>query len=337
MASGTITLYIESVDYNGGGPYTRGAAYSNLVATWNVDNNGFLTLSESSYDTNSPYWWICSSVATDINRYNVNWLVQFKPDGGNWQTLYSDIVAVKGPCVNYDYRTGTNVKAMMEAFCNAFPGVQLTTSGELRVVCGANLAPAPDAGYPTAFPNDVYSEASQVPVHIDVSWDAKLRYNANGGSNAPADVTERESGSSHTFTVSNQAPTRKHFIFHGWSRTQKVCHDQVWYTAADAEIHGGDQVTVTKDNPRLELYAVWEYTYRPGQIRQGGNWVDCDRDNSGGSSPLGHADIRRNGQWVEMRTRRNMVGTQYAPNIRRNNEWQSQEIGSGGACHDVTY
>lgn len=40
MASGNITLYIESVDYNGGGAYTRGAQYSNLNARWNVDGSG---------------------------------------------------------------------------------------------------------------------------------------------------------------------------------------------------------------------------------------------------------------------------------------------------------
>lgn len=170
MASGNITLYIESVDYNGGGAYTRGAQYSNLNARWNVDSSGWLTLTEQSYSTNTANWWICSSQATDMTRYRVEWKVQFKPDGGSWQTLYTDKEAVLGPCSNYTYQTGTNVKRMMEDFCSGFSGVQLTQSGELRVVCGANLAPAPDASYPYAFPNDVYSESTQVPVHIDVDY-----------------------------------------------------------------------------------------------------------------------------------------------------------------------
>ena len=83
MASGNITLYIESVDY----PSGRGAQYSNLNARWNVTDSGWLTLTEESYSTNTANWWICSSVATDINRYYVKWEVQFKPDGGSWQTL----------------------------------------------------------------------------------------------------------------------------------------------------------------------------------------------------------------------------------------------------------
>lgn len=166
MASGNITLYIESVDY----PSGRGHFYSNLNAQWNVNSSGYLTLSEQSYSTNSNNWWICSSTTTSINTYYVKWTVQYKPDGGSWQNLYSDKVAVKGPCSNYDYTTGTNVKNMMETFCSDFPGVQLTQSGELRVICGANLAPNPDAGYPNAFPNDVYSEASQVPVHIEIDY-----------------------------------------------------------------------------------------------------------------------------------------------------------------------
>lgn len=170
MASGNITLYIESVDYNGGGAYTRGAQYSNLNARWNVDGSGWLTLTEESYSTNTANWWICSSASTDIDRYRVEWKVQYKPDGGSWTTLYTAREAVLGPCSSYTYQTGTNVKRMMENFCNGFPGAQLTQSGELRVVCGANLAPAPDAEYPWAFPNDVYSESSQVPVHIDVDY-----------------------------------------------------------------------------------------------------------------------------------------------------------------------
>lgn len=328
MASGNITLYIESVDY----PSGRGAEYSNLNARWNVDNNGYLTLTEESYSTNEQYWWICSSAATDINRYYVKWEVQFKPDGENWQTLYSSKVAVKGRCVDLDYRTGTNVKNMMETFCSGFPGVQLTKSGELRVICGANLAPAPDAGYPHAFPNDVYSEASQVPVHIDVSWDAKLRYNANGGSNAPAGVTERESGSSHSFVVSNQQPTRKHFDFKGWAT----------FAGGSATIHGGDTVTVTKDNPRLELYAVWEYTYRPGMIRVSGVWKSCDRDSNlvdgKYTTMLGRCHILKNGTWTEMRTRANRTGTENSPVIRKVSVWSSMSlIGDEGTPHDVSY
>lgn len=313
-SSGTITLYIESVDYNGGGPYTRGAQYSNLNARWSVSDSGYLTLTEESYSTNQQYWWICSSSATDINNYRVEWKVQFKPDGGSWQNLYTAQVAVLGPCTNYTYLTGTNVKNMMETFCNNFPGAQLNVSGELRVVCGANLAPAPDAGYPNAFPNDVYSEASQVPVHIDVSWTATLQYDANGGSGAPTAQTYTQSGDSYTFTVSNTIPTRTNYRFEGWSTSS---------SATTATYHGGDSFTVNKSDPTKTLYAVWTEYYRPGAV-QDTDWLSHNR--SGGNSR-----VFNNNSWLEMRTIDAPTGKGDTPSFYHDNAWYNQrKIGKNG-------
>lgn len=316
MAStGTITLYIESVDYGGG----RGAQYSNLNARWNVSDSGYLTLSEESYSTNEQYWWICSSNATSLN-YRVEWKVQFKPDGGNWQNLYTAQVAVLGPCANYDYRTGTNVKNMMETFCNGFSGVQLTTSGQLRVICGANLAPAPSASYPYAFPNDVYSEASQVPVHIDVNWDAKLKYDANGGSGAPSTQTASvpEATTSHDFTVSSTAPTWGDYIFLGWST---IKHTESCLPS-DVEYVGGDTFTVQKSNPTRTLYAVWMKDYRPGEVLISGEWKSANRAD-------GKCHIKQNGSWVEMRTIDGGSGEGNPPSRRTSGVWKNQyKIGS---------
>lgn len=314
MASGQITLYIQSVDYNGGGPYTRGAIYSNLVADWNVDDTGYLTLSENRYETNSSYWWICSSVATDVNRYNVKWEVQFKPDGEDWQILYSSTVAVIGPCTSHTYLTGTNVKAMMESFCNSFPGVQLTKSGQLRVLCGANLAPAPDAGYQNAFPNDTYSAESQVPVHIDVSWEARLKYDANGGTGAPADQTYNESGSSHTFTIPDTVPTRTNFRFEGWSTNS---------SATTASYHGGDSFTINKSNPTQTLYAVWRKYYHPGKVWNGSDWLSHDRE------PGGDARVKSASSWKDMRTIDAPTGKNDPPSIYHDNDWYNmRDIGT---------
>ena len=172
---------------------------------------------------------------------------------------------------------------------------------------------------------------------FDLKWNATLHFDANGGSGAPADVVEEVTGGETTLTVPAKQPTRKHFIFHGWSRTKKVCSGTTWYTEADAEVHAGDRITLTKSSPTVNLYAVWEYTYRPGQILVNGTWKSCDRDTNA-STRLGRCDVRRNGQWVEMRTRRNKTGNEFAPTIRKSNQWKSQNlIGDEGACHDVTY
>ena len=54
--------------------------------------------------------------------------------------------------------------------------------------------------------------------------------------------------------------------------------------------------------------------YRPGQDLVGGTWKSHDRTG-------GHADIRRNNAWVEMKTQE---GTGDPPLIRRNGSWVNQ-------------
>lgn len=434
-SSGNITLYIKSVDYGGG----RGTYYSDLNARWNVSDSGWLTLSEQGYSTNQPAWFICSAVYTNIITYYVEWAVEFSTDNVNWTTLSTQRVAVKGPCQSVNYLTGTNVKRMMQDFVSSWGGCQLTSSGYIRVSCGANLPPAPDASYRYAFPNKVYSQASQAPAWIDYSWGATGKFDANGGTGAPSDVVvngnanpktitipgqtptrdhwkfigwsktrhttaqktadyhpgdtvtiskdnptvtfyavwdyahyyrliyQENSGTvfddasvsnmpgaqsyndtddSHSFTVSNLIPVRKNWIFHGWSKTKKAPTASSWYKASDADIHGGDTITITgvdgNDTDPVILYAIWEYTYRPGQIMVAGAWQSCDRDGNYDSntkkygSMAGRCHIRRNGDWVEMRTRKDMTGANHAPVIRSNATWESQQP-TGADAHDVSY
>ena len=73
-----------------------------------------------------------------------------------------------------------------------------------------------------------------------------LKYDANGGTNAPASETKQvEKGQSATFTVSNQKPTRENYTFKGWSTDEN---------AATAEYIGGNNITISQDTT---LYAVW--------------------------------------------------------------------------------
>lgn len=323
MASGTIECIVKSIDYGGG----IGHVTMKSVFNWNVDANSVLTVSydhSESISGGAQSWGICGTTT----GYGIYAFAQYSTDGVNWVDIMSAPVVEVAICPSL-----TNVYNTMATCFSQFRPAQLTDSGQLRIVYGANRAPAPSASLPNSFPSYVQTEGQQVPVHIDVSWDAKLRYNANGGSNAPAGETVKEAGASHTFTVSNQQPTRKHFDFKGWATSA---------SATTATIHGGDRVTVTKENPRLELYAVWEYTYRPGMIRVNGVWKSCDRDTdlSGGkyATMLGRCHIRKNGAWVEMRTRANRTGTEHAPVIRRNGAWVSMAlIGDEGAPHDVSY
>ena len=78
-----------------------------------------------------------------------------------------------------------------------------------------------------------------------------LNYHANGGdeNSVPASQTEKSNTGKATFTVSSAIPTRDGYTFLGWA-------DKADATAV--QYHGGDKITLTKDNPTKTIYAVWE-------------------------------------------------------------------------------
>ena len=83
----------------------------------------------------------------------------------------------------------------------------------------------------------------------DVTVTYTLNYHANGGEGAPASQTAKSNTGKATFTVSSAIPTRDGYTFLGWA-------DDADATAV--QYHGGDKITLTKDNPTKTIYAVWE-------------------------------------------------------------------------------
>ena len=73
-----------------------------------------------------------------------------------------------------------------------------------------------------------------------------LKYNANGGSNAPDQQTATSASDSYTFTISSQEPTREGYDFQGWSTSSTA-------TSPEYSVGGNIEVTGT-----TTLYAVWE-------------------------------------------------------------------------------
>ena len=85
----------------------------------------------------------------------------------------------------------------------------------------------------------------------------ELRYDANGGTNAPANQTRTASAptvNKVTFTVPNQAPTKADYTFKGWADSAN---------ATEAKYRPGGTIDVQhKDSPKI-VYAVWEKNDSP--------------------------------------------------------------------------
>ena len=98
--------------------------------------------------------------------------------------------------------------------------------------------------------------ANNAPIYINITHDKPvteetyvLHYNANGGKDAPASQTTKSNTGKATFTVSSAIPTRDGYTFLGWADDAD---------ATVVQYHGGDKITLTKDNPTKTIYAVWK-------------------------------------------------------------------------------
>lgn len=305
-SSGTIQITTESVDYNGGGPYTRGAVYLYNTVGWSVNDSGDISFwSISSTDNAGGTWGICGTTPD----YGVIMEPQVSYDNGaSWVSLAAPFHGAE-ICPSL-----TNTIAISTTLIGQLGTHHLSGDCMLRILYYANRNPAPSASLPNAFPNSSYSAAVQVPVHVDVSWTATLNYNANGGSGAPSAGTVTSSGNTATITVSNTVPTRTNYRFEGWSTSS---------SASTASYHGGDSFTINKSDPTKTLYAVWNKYYRPGKIWNGSAWMSHDRD------PGGNAKIKSSSSWEEMRTIDAPTGKNDPPSIYHDDDWYNmRDIGT---------
>ena len=83
----------------------------------------------------------------------------------------------------------------------------------------------------------------------------ELKYDANGGTGAPASQTRTASAPTVnrvTFTVPNQTPTKEGYTFKGWADSA---------TATGAQYQPGGTVDVKHENSPKTVYAVWECSH----------------------------------------------------------------------------
>ena len=83
----------------------------------------------------------------------------------------------------------------------------------------------------------------------------ELRYDANGGTGAPASQTRTAAHPTVnrvTFTVPNQTPSKEGYTFKGWADSA---------AATTAQYQPGDTVDVKHENSPKTIYAVWECSH----------------------------------------------------------------------------
>ena len=94
-------------------------------------------------------------------------------------------------------------------------------------------------------------------------WNFTLKYDANGGTGAPADQTwgtNDKYTKSHTFNIPNTVPTREGYVFKGWSDTKggSATRQPGGTCLVSQTVSGYNGGSVTKT-----LYAVWEEATPP--------------------------------------------------------------------------
>ena len=76
-----------------------------------------------------------------------------------------------------------------------------------------------------------------------------LKYDANGGNNAPTSQSASSTATSYTFNISAAKPTKDNYTFLGWA-------DSIDAITATYQPEG--QITLQKSSPTKTLYAVWK-------------------------------------------------------------------------------
>lgn len=118
-----------------------------------------------------------------------------------------------------------------------------------------------DAKYPAN--STIRLEANAPSKTIYAVWEKEpdlrnvytLRYDANGGTGAPATQTIRTLAYQTVFLVSSEIPVRDGYLFKGWAKTP---------TATEAGYLGAYGCLVKLAVPNRTLYAVWEKNPDPG-------------------------------------------------------------------------
>lgn len=212
--------------------------------------SGFTDANSSRVDTKVTDTWTASisdmNVLTISVHTVINYIERTNIQGANQNTPYRDISAYNAAGTRvFGVYTDTNLTSAHSISGSIDLGTQTLV-----------LQPGESAERSTAgIHNQTTGASSYDDIKVGVRFqnplpgpvNYALRYNANGGSGAPAAQTVTTVDDNHAFTVSNTIPTRANYRFDGWSESP----------SGPALYHGGDTFTTYRGDPDKTLYAIW--------------------------------------------------------------------------------
>ncbi len=268
----TIRVYgtYRVVNSTSGGPANvRAASDFAVLAGGSWDRSAHAFNGENYYMRALP----CMPNA-DSDLLNNKMLLEFRGDTYRPNGNHSSVWA-KGGTINPNYDGSTFDRSYN--FDKTFT-ITIPAAGDVPIITWTTSG----WGGPTAYEWLVQETWAS---WFDLKWDATLHFDANGGSNAPADIVHEATGGAETITIPDTVPTWEWHRFDGWADTRD----------GNPRYHAGDTITIDKNSPTKTIYAIWTEWYRVGDVRYSSTFRTTHR--SGGK-----CHIRQNEAWVEMRS-----------------------------------
>jgi len=268
-----IEEHTYSLEYNANGGTGAPAKQS---ATTTDDNTEFtISTSTPTFDGHTFIGWSVSETAAAAD-YQPGDLITVTTAT---TTLYAVWEVNVPPVVEYTYTLHYNANGGTGA-----PVEQSMTTAANKVSFNINTATPSRSGYvfkgwstSSSASTASYQPGGTITVTntnttLYAVWAQEhtytLKYNANGGTGAPADQSITNTASSTTFTISSTKPTRSDYTFKGWSTSS---------SATKATYQPGDSVKITATTT---LYAVWQankHTYTLKYNANGGSGAPADQ------------------------------------------------------------
>ena len=92
----------------------------------------------------------------------------------------------------------------------------------------------------------VFEAETTVYAHWIVGY--SLRFDANGGTDAPPNQTSDDTSSTHTFAIPSDVPTREGYLFLKWNTNAG---------GTGTSYSAGSSITLSASSPSITLYAIW--------------------------------------------------------------------------------